>query len=287
MWLLRFTMRRSRLSPTPRKITVCIIKAQGKPTLSRECSKLSAVPDPFAVGSVDRPVRVLVVSTTGESAGMRFHMGWRGTVTKVPPSGQVRVNLSYLGDGKALSRQVNVPREHLQILTDDDVSMAPNKHPWVGERVTVEEGSGEVVHVNDQGRVKIKIAQDGSERNKVVVVEGATFELLFNNRASPTAPPPAAPVLQAAEDAEPHVEPREAIPVADSDAESDGGPAPPQLHDSDDEPIAPAARRKKKGGAERKTTKKEHAPRKRPATASAQPKRRVRRKVASPGEDVD
>ena len=89
--------------PDGQKRTVCIISVEGKPTLSREFSKLSAVPDPFATGSVDRPVRVLVVSTT-ESAGACFHVGWRGTVTKVSPSGQVRVNFPYLGDGKVLSR---------------------------------------------------------------------------------------------------------------------------------------------------------------------------------------
>ena len=223
--------------PDGQKRTVCIIKAEGKPTLSREFSTLSAVPDPFAAGSVDRPVRVLVVPTTVESAGTRFHVGWRGTVTKVSPSGQVRVNFPYLGDGKVFSRQANVPREHLQILTDDDVSMSPNKHPWVGERVTVEGGSGEVVHVNDQGRVKIKIAQDGSERKKIVFVEsrGATFEALFTvePRAEEEAPvlpdppqatevqPQAAPSQPLAAEAPPHIEHGGVALVADSDAESD------------------------------------------------------------------
>jgi hypothetical protein len=277
--------------PDGQKRTVCLIKAEGKPTLSREFSKLSPVPDPFGAGSVDQPVRVLVVSTTGESAGMRFHMGWRGTVTKVNPSGQVRVNFPYLGDGKVLSRQANVPREHLQILTEDDISMTPNQHPWVGQRVTVEQGSGEIVHVNDQGKVKIRIAQGDSKRKKIVFVEsrGATFEALFNSNASRAeAPPEAVPKQQATEEeTEQNVEPREAISVADSDGESDGGPAPSRLHDSDDEPIASAAKRKKQGAQQMKRAK---APRKRPSAAVAQPsqpKRRVRRKVASSGPDVD
>ena len=182
------------------KHTVCIIKAEGKPRLSREFSSL-AIHDPLISRDATQSVRVLVVSTTGESAGVRFHMGWRGTVTKASPSGQVRVSFPYLSQGKVLSRQVNVPRERLQILTDDDVSMAPNQHPWVGRSVTVQEGLGEVVRVTDQGRVKIKVAQDGVRKKKIVVVEsrGASFDELFNNSASPAdAPSQAAPMLQAA-----------------------------------------------------------------------------------------
>ena len=249
------------------------------------------MPDPFAAGSVDQPVRVLVVSTTGESAGMRFHMGWRGTVTKVHPSGQVRVNFAYMKEGKVAHKTASISREHLQILTEDDISMTPNQHPWVGQRVAVEEGSGEVLHVTDQGKVKIRIAQDDSKRKKIVFVEsrGATFEALFNSNASTAeSPPEAVPKQQATEEeSEQHVEPREAISVADSDGENEAGPAPSRLHDSDDEPIVPAAKRRRQG-AEKKT--KANAQRKRPSAASAQPsqpKRRVRRKVASAGQDVD
>ena len=65
----------------------------------------------------------------------------------------------------------------------------------------MQEGSGEVVHVTDQGRVKIKVAQDGVGKKKIVVVEsrGASFDELFNNSSSPAdAPSQAAPMLQAA-----------------------------------------------------------------------------------------
>ena len=236
--------------PDGQKRTVCLIKAEGKPTLSREFSKLSAVPDPFAAGSVDQPVRVLVVSTTGESAGMRFHMGWRGTVTKVHPSRQVRVNFPYLGNGKVLSRQATVPRELLQILTDDDVSMLPNIHPWLGRRVTtLQTGqAGEIVDVNSKGRVKI--ALETPEKKKTATFlesRGSSFETLFTlePRADEEAPvlpdqPQAAeaqsqatPSQPLAAEAPPHVEHRGAASVADSDAESDH-PASAR-HDSDEE----------------------------------------------------
>ena len=115
---------------------------------------------------------------------------------------------------------------------------------------------------------------------------GAIFQALLTNRASRVeAPTLAAPVLQTAEESQPYVdEPREVTSVADSDVESDGGPEHPQQHDSDDEPIVPAAKRKKQGDRQ---AKKANDPMKRPAAASAQPsqpKRRVRRKVASSGQ---
>ena len=229
--------------------------------------------------------------TSRPDENVQYFEGWRGTVANASSPRHVKVNFAFMRDGKIAHKTASISREHLQILTDDDVSIAPNQHPWVGQRVTVEDGSGEVVHVTDQGKVKIKIAQDDSKRKKIVFVEsrGATFEELFNSNASTAeSPPEAVPKQQATEEeSEQHVEPREAISVADSDGENEAGPAPSRLHDSDDEPIVPAAKRRRQG-AEKKT--KANAQRKRPSAASAQPsqpKRRVRRKVASAGQDVD
>ena len=157
--------------------------------------------------------------------------------------------------------------------------MMPNQHPWVGKKVTVQEGSGEIVHVTDKGKAKIKIAQDGSKKKKIIFVEssGASFESLFDSSASPTdGPSQAAPKLPAAQEpTEQHGEPRGAIAVADSDGESDG-PALPRPHGSDEESLVPEP-------------KKKATPQKRPAGAlPLQPKKRGRRKAASSsGRDVD
>ena len=106
----------------------------------------------------------------------------------------------------------------------------------------------------------------------------------------------AAPILQPAEEevAEDkggeEVDPsaRRVLQVADSDAESDGGPAPP-LRDSDVEPLASEPKRKKRGieKKEKATPKKKAAQKKRPAS-TPQPERRVRgKKVASPASALD
>ena len=109
------------------------------------------------------------------------------------------------------------------------------------------------------------------------------------DEAEEAAPP------KAAQEEEEEVGPRgrKAIQVADSDAESDGVPAPP-LRDSDDEPLASAVPRRRKHGTEKKkptpkekaTRKKEATPKKRPS--ASQPKRRVRgKKVGSSASGVD
>jgi hypothetical protein len=261
------------------KHTVCLIKCEGKPSLSREFSSLT-IHDPFISRDATQSVRVVVLSKPNDHVQpLGYHVGWRGTVAKVSPSGRVQLNFPYLSDGRVAHKSAAIPREHLQILAEDDVSMMPNQHPWVGKQVTVQEGSGEIVHVTDKGKAKIKIAKDGSKKKKIIFVEssGASFESLFDSSASPIdGPSQAAPKLPAAQEpAEQHGEPRGAIAVADSDGESDG-PALPRPHGSDEEPLVPEP-------------KKKATPQKRPAGAlPLQPKKRGRRKAASSsGRDVD
>ena len=261
------------------KHTVCLIKCEGKPSLSREFSSLT-IHDPFISRDATQSVRVVVMSKPNDHVQpLHYHVGWRGTVAKVSPSGRVQLNFPYLSDGRVAHKSAAIPREHLQILAEDDVSMMPNQHPWVGKKVTVQEGSGEIVHVTDKGKAKIKIAQDGSKKKKIIFVESscASFESLFDSSASPTdGPSQAAPKLPAAQEpTEQHGEPRGAIAVADSDGESDG-PALPRPHGSDEESLVPEP-------------KKKATPQKRPAGAlPLQPKKRGRRKAASSrGRDVD
>ena len=81
---------------------------------------------------------------------------------------------------------------------------------------------------------------------------------------------------------------RRVLQVADSDAESDGGPAPP-LRDSDVEPLASEPKRRKRGieKKEKATPKKKAAQKKRP-TSTPQPVRRIRGKnVASSASALD
>ena len=178
------------------------------------------------------------------------------------------------------------PREYLQILAEDDVSMLPNKHPWISKRVRVEQTGqvGEIVHVAPQGRVKI--ALDGPQKKKktfCVDSAGSSFEALFTEVFSAEAPQQAAPPRPA--EAEVRMgEARSAIAVADSDAESDG-PSP-----RIDEPAAPKP--EKKAAGEKRTQNKKAAKRK-PAAAPRPPepkRKRVGGKVSSTivdGVDVD
>ena len=259
------------------KHTVCLIKKEGKPTLTRQLSKLT-ISDPFIASGVDQ-CRVVVISRPHEN--VLYHMGWRGTVAKAS-SPHAKVNFPYLRAGKIAHTTVSVPREHLQILAEDDVTMSPNQHPWLGRSVTVEDGPGTIVNVGGNGRVKIALDGPKSKRKKVVFVEsrGASFEALFNSSVSATeAEPQATPQVRAAE-IDPHVDARSAIPVADSDAESSHGPVPPQ-HGADEEPAAPEPKRKRGGEKMKKAVK-------RPASAQPpQPSQRRRRKAVSASQDVD
>ena len=269
--------------PDGEKHTVCLIKAEGKPTLSRELSKLSAVPDPFAACG-DRPVRVVVVESPRDHAA-RYHTGWRGIVAKAPVGPNAKVQFSYFPHtaGKVAHTTLAVPKSCLRVLEVHDVSMLPNKHPWLGRRVVMEEGAGEVVHVSVQGRVKIALDAVPNKKKQVVVVEsrGASFEQLFTDASPAAAPPQAAP--EQSTGAEPHMnDARTAIAVADSDAESD---APPEL--------AAAPESEKEADDAKTKAKKKRVAKRKPAAAPRppEPKRKRVGRVASPtgvdGVDVD
>ena len=224
---------------------VCLLKAEGKPTLLREFSKL-AISDKF-VSESSEPVRVVVVSRPDES--VLYHTGWRGSVVKTS-STTATVNFPYLGDGKIGNKTVAVRKEHLEILAADDVSQMPNKHPWVGESVKVQEGMGKIVHVAaDQGQVKILL--DNSKRKKFAFVEsrGSSFDELFG-ASSPTTEvlqqPQAVPAQRTPEEAVAHADDAGIVSVADSDAESDV-PALVPLPSGDGEPVAPAEPGRKRG----------------------------------------
>ena len=269
--------------PDGQKHTVCLIKAEGKVTLSREFCKLS-LSDPFAGNGLEEQVRVVVVSMPPDN-GLLYHVVWRGTVQRTRILGSpeaCRVNFSYLREGKIANKTVVVSKEHLQILRPDQVSMEPNKHPWVGEVVRVDEGVGKIVHVTEQGRVKILL---DSKRKRFAYVEsrGASFDQLFSRSSAATEvsqQPQAAPAQQAAEEPVAHADVGPVLSVADSDAESDApGPAPLPR-----EQIVPAEPKRRRA-ADKKKAK---PSKKRAAEQPAQPKRAGRRRVASPsGREVD
>jgi outer membrane biosynthesis protein TonB len=247
------------------KHTVCIIKAEGKPNLSRELKSLT-IHDPLISRDATQSVRVVVAPHQVEHT--QYHIGWRGIVQAAKASApNVKVNFPLLKMGKILHVSMMVPRTALQVLGDDDVSMLPNTHPWLGRRVTtVQSGqTGEIVDVNSKGRVKV--ALEGPEKKKMAIFvesKGISFEALFNvepkvevppalpdppqaDEASPKAQPPQPPQPPAM-DVEPQVASREDPPLADSDAESE----PPKGDGSDDdssEPILPAPKKRAKQSA--------------------------------------
>ena len=271
--------------PDGKKHTVCLIKAEGRATLSRKFSNLS-LSDPFAGNGLEQ-VRVVVKSRPDDS--VFYHVGWRATVQKTLGLHEARVNFSYLRDGKIANKTIAVRKEHLEILAADDVSQMPNKHPWVGEPVKVDEGTGKIVHV-EQGRVKILL--DNSKKKKFAFVEsrGASFDELFGG--SPTTEvleqPQAALEQQAADKAVPQADDSgRAVSVADSDAESDA-PALIPLPSGDGEPVAPAEPKRKRGAEKKKKAEPAKPAKKRRAATPSAPKRAVRRKVEPPiGQDVD
>ena len=239
------------------KHTVCIIKAEGKPSLSRELSTLTTH-DPFISRDAAQPVRVVVIPHDVEHP--QFFVGWRGVVQAAAASApSVKVNFPLLKMGKIVHVSMMVPRTALFVLGDDDVSMLPNTYPWLGRRVTtVQTGqTGEIVDVSSRGRVRV--ALEGLEKKKTAVFiesKGSSFEALFTEEPraeeAPVLPDPpqateaqpqAAPSQPLVAEAPPHVEHRGVVSVADSDAESDH-PASAR-HGSDEEeeePLAPKRR---------------------------------------------
>ena len=61
----------------------------------------------------------------------------------------VKVNFPYLKGGAVSHASVSVPRQHLQVLADDDISMTPNRHPLLARRVRTLTGQvGKIVRVD-------------------------------------------------------------------------------------------------------------------------------------------
>ena len=170
----------------------------------------------------------------------------------------------------------------LRVLGDDDVSMTPNIHPWLGRRVTtLQTGqAGEIVDVTNRGRVKVAVEGPG-KRAIFIESKGASFEALFTAEPEaemvPELPdPPQAAVAdpqatpedpQASEVESPDVS-KDAHLVADSDAES---VPPAQGSDEDDEPIVAAPKRRGRDG---KRPAKAAAVKRPAASVSSAPKRR-------------
>jgi hypothetical protein len=236
------------------KHTVCIIKAEGKPTLSREFSTLT-IHDPFISRDAAQAVRVVVIPHDVEHA--QFFAGWRGIVQAAKASApSVKVNFPLLKMGKIVHAIMMVPRTALEVLVADDISMLPNTHPWLGRRVTtLQTGqAGEIVDVN-RGRVKIAL-EDSEPKKTAIFIEskGFSFEALFAvqpeaEEAAALPDPPQAKEAQPqlAAEAPPQIEHGGVASVADSDAESDH-PASAR-HGSDEEeeeeeeePVAPKRR---------------------------------------------
>ena len=226
------------------KHTVCIIKAEGKLSLSREFSTL-AIHDPFISRDGTQSVRVVVIPHHVEHA--QFHVGWRGVVQAAKAAApSVNINFPLLMMGKVVHVSMMVPRTALRILGDDDVSMLPNTHPWLGRRVTIVHigQTGEIVDVSGRGRVKVAL-EDQSKAKRAIFIEskGSSFETLFNVQPEAEVAPvlPDSPQDEEAEpqaessqpfvaDVQPQVASREEGRLADSDAEGE-----PPARGGDDE----------------------------------------------------
>ena len=273
------------------KHTVCLIKCEGKPSLSRELNKLLLF-DPFVARETGQSVRVVVTSHGVKHA--QYHKGWRGVVQPARATARnVKVNFPYLKEGVVAHTSVSVPRKHLEILAADDISMSPNRHPWLARRVRTQTGQlGEIVRV-DRGRVKL--ALDGPTKRVLFIdSKGSSFEALFSEEpeaeAQVSRDPPQAVEVEAqatpqqpqAVEVEPQIDSQEAAhSIADSDAESEGAALTTgKPVESRSEPIAPAAKRRKGGTQPAKAA----AVKRRPASTTSAPKRR--RSAVSLG-DVD
>ena len=261
------------------KHTVCLIKAEGKPSLCRDFSTLTLY-DPFISRDATQSIRVVV--TPHDAKHAQFHVGWRGIVVAKASTQNVKVNFPILKMGKIAHASMLVPKTALRILGDDDISMLPNIHPWVAKRVkTLQTGqAGEIVDVTNRGRVKVAVEGPG-KRAIFIESKGASFEALFTAEPEaemvPELPdPPQAAVAdpqatpedpQAAEVESPDVS-KDAHLVADSDAES---VPPAQGSDEDDEPIVAAPKRRGRDG---KRPAKAAAVKRPAASVSSVPKRR-------------
>jgi hypothetical protein len=271
------------------KHTVCIIKSEGKPSLSREFSSL-VLHDPFVARDATHSVRVVVVPHQVEHA--QFHTGWRGVVQAAKATAQnVKVNFPYLKEGVVAHTSVSVPRQHLEVLAADDISMSPNRHPWLARRVRTQTGQlGEIVRV-DRGRVKLAL-EGPTKRVLFIDSKGSSFEALFSEEpveAQVSRDPPQAVEVEAqatpqqpqAVEVEPPLDSQEAAQsIADSDAESEGTSPTPGSKESVEPTRAPSApppkRRKQRGEQQpvKGATVKRPAV-KRPASANlSAPKRR-------------
>ena len=221
---------------------VVLLKAEGQPNLLREWSTVSLY-DPFEARGTD-PVRAMVISRPGQHA--QYHIGWRGIVQLAKTSApNVKVNFPFLKMGNIAHMTMLVPRAALRILGDDDISMTPNRHPWLGRKVTaLETGqAGEIVDVNNKGRVRFRV--EGRKGVLFIETKSSSFEALFSEQSgaadhvSPD-PPPTAEVeaLQQPQAA--------AQSIADSDAESESAVLTPgKPVEPTSAPIVPAAKRRK------------------------------------------
>jgi hypothetical protein len=156
--------------------------------------------------------------------------------------------------------------------------MTPNRHPWLGRRVTALETNhqGEIVDVNNKGRVRFRV--DGRKGVLFIETKSSSFEALFSEepaeaQVSPD-PPPAAEV-------EAPQQPQAASQsIADSDAESEAEALTPgKPVESRSEPIAPAPKR----GKGQKQPAKATAVKRRPASNVSAPASKRRRNTFSLG----
>jgi len=235
------------------KHTVCIIKSEGKPSLSREFSSL-VLHDPFIARDATHSVRVVVVPHQVEHA--QFHTGWRGMVQAAKATAQnVKVNFPLLKMGRIVHVGMLVPKTALRILGDDDISMTPNRHPWLGRKVTaLETGhAGEIVDVNNKGRVRFRV--DGRKGVLFIETKSSSFEALFSDELQAEAqvsrdPPPAAEIEAPQQPQAVEVDPTDsqeaAQSLADSDAESERAAPTPGSNEPVEPTSAPAKREKGK-----------------------------------------
>ena len=177
---------------------VVLLKAEGQTNLLREWSTVSLY-DPFEARGPD-PVGVMVISRPAQHA--QYHSGWRGIVQLAKASApNVKVNFPFLKMGKITHMTMLVPRTALQILGDDDISVTPNRHPWLGRKVTaLETGqAGEIVDVNNKGRVRFRV--EGRKGILFIETKSSSFEALFSEQsgaADQVSPdPPAAAEVEA------------------------------------------------------------------------------------------
>jgi hypothetical protein len=251
------------------KHTVCIIKSEGKPSLSREFSSL-LLHDPFIARDATHSVRVVVVPHQVEHA--QFHTGWRGMVQAAKATAQnVKVNFPLLKMGRIVHVGMLVPKTALRVLGDDDISMTPNRHPWLGRKVTALETGhvGEIVDVNNKGRVRFRV--DGRKGVLFIETKSSSFEALFSEepaeaQVSPDPPPAAeveAPQQPQAVEVDPTDSQEAAQSLADSDAESERAAPTP----GSNEPVEPTSAPAKRGKGKKQPAK-ATAVKRRPASSN-------------------